>query len=338
MTFRVGVSHDFVSPDLPTSWGEIGLDALERAGIPWHFLEPDDGELTPGQIAGLDAVIFGSPSVTARTVSGQSPPQLLARFGVGLDAVDVAACTSAGVAVTITPDGARRPVATAALTLILATLHRLVDKHVLAVSPPWDDRLGLMGHGLTGRTVGVVGLGNIATELFTLLAPFGTVHLASDPYRTTAEAAAAGVELVTTDDLFTRCDVVVITAALTEQTRHLVGARLLDLMPAHAVLVNVSRGAIVDTGALVEILRAGRIFGAGLDVTDPEPLPAGHPLTRLPNVVLAPHALAWTDEMALGNGTSAVTAVLDVAAGRVPRFLADPAVLTHPRLHLEATP
>lgn len=338
MAFRVGISHDFAHADRPTAWGDIGLAGLDRAGLDWEFLAADDGTLTPEHVDGLDAVIFADPAVTAHTVSGQSPPRLLARFGVGLDAVDVEACTRAGVAVTITPDGARRPVATAALTLILATMHRLLEKDAVARRPVWDNRLDLMGRGLTGRTVGLLGLGNIATELCTVLAPFATVNLAHDPYRTQAAAAAIGVRLVELPELFSSCDVVVVTTALTAQTRGLVGAELIGLMPAHAVLVNVSRGPIVDTAALVDALAAGRIFGAGLDVTDPEPLPPGHPLTTLPNVVLTPHALAWTDEMALGNGSSAVTAVVDMANGRVPRHLADRSVLVHPRQRQEARP
>ncbi|WP_322769658.1 NAD(P)-dependent oxidoreductase [Frankia sp. Cr1] len=337
MAFRVGVSHDFVSSDHPTSWGDIGLDRLAAEGIAWEFLPPDNGVLTAEHVAGFDAVVFGTPTVTAATVSGSTPPRLLARFGVGLDAVDVDACTRAGVAVTNTPDGARRAVATAALTLILATFHRLVDKNALARRPAWDGRLDLIGQGLTGRTVGAVGLGNIASELFALMAPFATVNLAHDPYRDPREARARGVELTGLEDLFTRSDVVVVTAALTAQTRHLVNAGLLALMRPRAVLVNVSRGPIVDTAALTEALAAGRLFGAGLDVTDPEPLPVGHPLLVLPNVVLAPHALAWTDEMARGNGASVVQAIIDVRQGRAPRYLADRAVLDHPRLRERVT-
>lgn len=322
---RVGLSRDFRSADGSLSWGDIGLAALdERPDVSWEFLAPDDGVLTAAHVDGFDAVLFAAPAVTAETVSGPNPPRLLARFGVGLDTVDVVACSAAGVAVTITPDGSRRPVATAALTLILATLHNLLAKDRLVREGRWEGKLALRGRGLTGRTVGTFGLGNVALELFALLEPFGVTRLATDPGRDPAEAAARGVRLVDADTLARESDILVVTSSLTPQTRHAFDARRIALMPGHAVLINVARGAIVDTTALTQALSEGRLGGAGLDVTDPEPLPTTHPLLALPSVVLSPHALAWTDELSLGNGSSAIRAILDVLDGRRPQFLADP--------------
>ncbi len=330
--FTVGVSHDFVAADRPTSWGDIGLAELTAAGVDWHFLPPDDGELDPDREDCYDAVLFAAPAITARTVSGSRPPRLLARFGVGLDEVDLAACTRAGVGVTITPDGARRPVAAAALALILAASHNLVAKDRIVRDGRWEDRARFMGRGLAGRRVGAFGLGNVAVELFRLLAPFGTENLATDPMRTAEQAAELDVRLVSLPELMAQSDVVVITAALTAQTRRAVDAAMLELVRPETVLINVARGPIVDTDALVDALASGRLGAAGLDVTDPEPLPPGHPLLSLPNVTLAPHSLAWTDEMALGNGRSAIRAILAVRDGRAPTYLANRDVLEHHRL------
>lgn len=329
--FRVGLSADLFSADAQTSWGDIGLEALDSAGLQWDFLPPDDGVLSADAVAGYDAVLFAAPTVTADTVAGGSTPLLLARFGVGLDAVDVPACTAAGVAVTITPDGARRAVATAALTLMLAVGHRLLTKHRLVVEGDWAAKQQYSGTGLTGKTIGTIGFGHVAKELFALLQPFAPVKLTSSPRADAADAAAHGVDLVDLDDLLRRCDVVVVAAGLNPGSRGLLDARRLALMSPHAMLVNVSRGAIVDTDALVAALASGRLGGAGLDVFEQEPLPAAHPLTRLDNVVLSPHALAWTDEMARGNGASAVASILAVRDRRVPAHLADPSVLHHPR-------
>jgi phosphoglycerate dehydrogenase-like enzyme len=323
--FRVGVSHDL------RGWGDIGLGRLAGAGVEGgvdcEFIPPDDGTLTPAHVDGMDAVIFAAPAVTAATVAGGRPPLLLARFGVGLDTVDLAACTRSGVAVTITPDGAGRAVATATLTLILAAAHQLLGKDRLVRESRWDDKLALMGRGLTGRRVGAVGYGNVATELFRLLEPFGTSNFAADPYR----APNGQATLIELDELLRTCDIVVITAALTPQTRGLIDRRRIELMRPGAIFVNVARGPIVDTEALTSALASGRIFAAGLDVTDPEPLPPDHPLLTLPNVVLSPHALAWTDEMALGNGASCVDSVLAVLDGRQPAYLANPDVAGHAR-------
>ena len=325
--FRLALSADFRSADGSISWGDIGLAELERAGISWSFLPADTETLRAQDIDGYHAVLFAAPGVTAETVSGPNPPRLLARFGVGLDSVDVDACTRAGVAVTVTPDGARRAVATAALTLMLAVGQRLLDKAELVRGGRWDAKIDLMGRGLTGRTVGTLGLGGAATDLFGLLAPFGTTNLATDPMRSAEDAAALGVDLVSLDELARRSDILVVLAPLTESTRGCIDARLIGLMRRHVILVNVARGPIVDTDALVAALAEGRLFGAGLDVMDPEPLPPDHPLLALDNVVLTPHALAWTDEMARGNGSSAIRAILDVRAGRRPRFLVNEAVL-----------
>lgn len=329
-TFRVGLSADLRPPagsDLPTSWGDIGLDALVAAGAELTFLEPDDGVLTAAHVDGYDAVLFAAPGITAETVSGPNPPRHLARFGVGLDAVDVEACTRAGVAVTITPDGARRAVATAALTLVLSVLQNVAAKDAVVRHGDWSDRLSLMGRGLTGLTVMTIGLGNVAGELFGLLAPFGTTNLAFDPHRPPHTLGDLDVSLVDLEDGLRRADVVVVTAALTPETHHLLDAARLALLPRGAVVVNVARGPIVETDALVEALRSGHLGGAGLDVFEVEPLPADHPLTSLPRVVLTPHAIAWTTEMARSNGDSCVRAILAVREGRTPDFLADRSVV-----------
>jgi phosphoglycerate dehydrogenase-like enzyme len=330
-TFKVGLSHDLRAPDGGISWGDIGLSELAAHGVSWEFLAPDDGTLTAGHVQGYDAVLFAAPAVTVATVHGGRPPVLLARFGVGVDAVDLEACARAGVAVTITPDGARRAVATAALTLILAASHNLLAKDRLVREARWEARLGLMGRGLTGRTVGSIGLGNVARELFCLLKPFATVNLGYDPYADPSAAARQGIRLAGLDAVLGESEILVVTATLTEETRHLIDASRLSLMRPGAILVNVARGPIVDETALVAALASGRLAGAGLDVFETEPLPRSSALLGMPNVVLAPHALAWTDEMALGNGRSAIRAILDVYRGRVPAMLANPAVAANPR-------
>lgn len=329
--FRVGLSQDLYSPTAQSSWGDIQLALLDEAGVAWDFLPADDGTLSAAAVDGYDAILFAAPGVSAQTVSGPTTPQLFARFGVGLDAVDLDACSSAGAAVTITPDGAKRAVATAALALILAVEHRLIAKHRLVEQGRWQDKHLLMGRGLTGKTVGTIGLGNVAQELFGLLEPFHTVNLASDPRRARSGTSTPGVELLDIADVLARSDVLVITAALTAQTRSLIDAAALARMKPDAILVNVARGPIVDTDALVDALVQGRLGGAGLDVFETEPLPVEHPLIGLENVVLSPHALAWTDEMARGNGSSAIRSILAVRDGVRPMHLANPEVLEHAR-------
>lgn len=323
--FRVGVSRDFLV-DGRNAWGDIGLGRLDEAGIAWNYLPADVPVFAPSDLAPYDAVLFAGPAVAASSFDDATPrPALLARFGVGYDAVDLDACTRHGVALTITPDGARRPVALAALTLLLAVQHNLVAKDALVRSGDWGKRLGLMGHGVSGSTIGLFGVGNTASELAALLAPLGVTLVGFDPFCPVERAAELGVELVDRLELARRSDAVVVMAALTPDTHHAVDEAFLEALGADGVLVNVARGPIVDEDALVRALHAGTIRAAGLDVFESEPPTSG--IEHAPNLTLAPHALAWTAEMSAGNGNSCVDAILSVAAGRAPRFVVNRDVL-----------
>jgi phosphoglycerate dehydrogenase-like enzyme len=188
-----------------------------------------------------------------------------------------------------------------------------------------------MGMGLTGRTLGVIGLGNIGREVFRMAAPLEMRHVAYDPYVDQAAAAQHGIRWLPLEQLMREADFVVICCNLNAQTQHLINAERLALMKPTAYLINVARGPIVDQQALTSALTERRIAGAGLDVFEQEPIDPGDPLLKLDNVVLAPHALCWTDECFLGNGRSACQSIVDIAAGRVPRHVVNPEALQHSR-------
>ena len=185
-----------------------------------------------------------------------------------------------------------------------------------------------MGMGLVGRTVGAVGIGNIGAELFGLLKPFDMKFIAYDPYPDTKAAAELGVELVSLEDVFRRADFVSVSCPLTPETHHLVNAERLALMKPTAYLINTARGPIVDQKALTAALVARRIAGAGLDVLEQEPPDPDDPLLKLDNVILAPHALCWTDQCFAGNGAADIRAVLDVQHGRQPHLVVNKSVLS----------
>jgi D-3-phosphoglycerate dehydrogenase len=209
------------------------------------------------------------------------------------------------------------------MAFVLALAHRLteMDRHVRAGG--WD-RFAHIGMGLNGRTLGIVGLGNVGRELAFLAAPFGLELLAADPFVT---EPPSGIELRPLDALLVAADFVVVTCPLTEETYHLLDARRLALMKPTAYLVNIARGPIVDGAALADALAAGRLAGAALDVFEPEPVRPDDPLLALDNVILAPHAIGLTDELFRLGGQSACRAVLAIAEGRVPEFPLNPAVL-----------
>jgi D-3-phosphoglycerate dehydrogenase len=283
--------------------------------------------LRPEQIALYDALLVLAPRVTAATLAGATRLKLIARFGVGYDNVDVSACTAKGVLVTITPDGVRRPVAQAALTLILALAGKLLIKDRLTREGRWHEKLDHMGMGVAGRTLGVIGLGNIGREVFRVAAPLGMRHVGHDPFVSPSTAAAEGIQWLALDELMAAADFVCICCALTDSTRRLIDARRIRLMKRTAYVINVARGPIVDQQALTAALIERRIAGAGLDVFDPEPIDPRDPLLSLENVIVAPHALCWTDECFFGNGRSACHSILDVAAGRAPRYAVNPEAL-----------
>jgi D-3-phosphoglycerate dehydrogenase len=331
--FRVGVTRDFLDSEGRLSLGDIGLGLLDDApAVEWRFLAEDVPELGAEQVRGVDGLLVLAPRVTAASLAGADRLAIVARFGVGYDSVDVDACTRSGVLLTITPDGVRRPVATSLITLVLALAQKVLIKDRLTRAGRWGERVAHMGLGLTGRTLGLVGLGSIGREAARLARVFDLRILAYDPYVPAADAAALNVELVELPVLLRTADFVGITCALTAETRHLIDAERLSLMKPTAYLVNVARGPIVDQAALTAALRERRIQGAAIDVFEQEPVDPADPILGLDNVIVTPHSICWTDECFLGNGQAAIGSILDVAAGRTPRHVVNRAVLDHPRV------
>ncbi|MDA1274441.1 MAG: hydroxyacid dehydrogenase [Verrucomicrobia bacterium] len=318
-SFRVGITRDFLNPDGSIGFGDIGLGLFEGSEqITFEFLAENRPELEAEQVSDYDALLVLSPKITENTLENSERLSLVARFGVGYDSVDVEACTRRGVLLAITPDGVRRPVATAVMTLLLALSHKLIIKDRLTRNAQWSERLNHMGIGLTGRTLGVIGLGNIGKEVFTLAAPFQMRHLAFDPYVHEFNPPKHSIQLTDLDTLLCESDFVAVCCALTPETHHLINADRLSRMKPSAYLINVARGPIVDQRALTTALRNGGIQGAGLDVFEQEPTAPDDPLLKLENVILSPHALCWTDECFAGIGRSACQSILDLASGKIP--------------------
>jgi phosphoglycerate dehydrogenase-like enzyme len=314
--YRVAVTGDQASPDGTTIFGDIGLGRLSAAGIEWSVIPVPDAVLTPAQLDGFDALLMmGGRGITAASLAGTSLRHI-ARFGAGYDAIDAGACTDAGVLLTNAPDAVRVPMAHAALAQILALAHALVPKHRLVREGRWDERVRWPGRGLQDATVGVVGLGNVGREIVRLLTAIGVRTLG---YNRTFRPGA-----VSLGDLAAASDYLVVTVSGNPGTFHLISADILARMRPGAFLINLSRGSVVDEDALISSLKEGRLRGAALDVFEHEPLPPDSPLLTMDNVVLTPHSLCWTDGFAHAVADSAISAILDVAAGRTPRHAVNP--------------
>ena len=318
--FRVALSADFRKPDGSPSFPEFDLSPLEEhPRIDLLYLEPEP-EISAAQLADVDALILLTPQVGAASLTPSGRVAMVARFGVGYDNVDLAACSAHDVAVVITPDGVRRPVAVSILTFIFALSGQLFVKDALARRGPagWAEKTVHNGVGLVGLTLGSVGMGNIGAEMFRLARPLDMHFIAHDPYADPTLAADLGVTLTDLDTVFREADFVCVNCPLSDETCRLVNRDRLALMKPTAFLINTARGPIVDQAALTEALQEGRIAGAGIDVFEQEPPDADDPLLALDNVIVTPHALCWTDQLFAGSGAADVRAVMAVMAGRVP--------------------
>ena len=328
--FRVGVSPEVVTADGGTVFGEDAMKILDDPAIEWEYLPERVPALTQQHAARYDAFCLMTAKVTRETLSGaERRLKLVARFGVGYDSVDVPACTEAGVMLTITPEGVRRPVASSVMAYVLALAHRMVLKDKLVRENRWDEKGNFLGMGLTGRTLGVIGVGNIGAEVFRLAQPFGMRLLGCDPNVSQSDVDALGVTMTDMDTLLRESDFVSVNTLLDDSTRGLIGAREFGLMKPTAYFINTSRGPVVVESALIDTMKNKRIAGAAIDVFEQEPLSEDSPLLKMENVILAPHAICHTDECMQLLGKLAFQAAVDLAHGRKPGHLVNPDVLNH---------
>jgi phosphoglycerate dehydrogenase-like enzyme len=243
--------------------------------------------------------------------------KLITIVGRNLPNLDIDAATEHGILVAHSNfahprfSGVRDATPEFAWGLLIATVRNLAEEHLRMRAGGWQSTTGM---GLSGKTIGLLGLGRVGRRMAEYANVFGMKVIAWSQNLTEEAAAEAGARRVEKPALFAESDVVSVHVVLSERTRGLVGAPELALMQPHAYLINTSRGPIVDEGALIAALGSGRIAGAGLDVYDIEPLPPAHPLRSLPNVTLAPH-LGYVTPEALGafyaDTVEAVVAFLD---------------------------
>lgn len=301
------------------------LQTLANAGceivnphIPRLLVEADLLEL----VAPCDAVLAGSEPYTAAVI-GRSPRlRIIARAGVGYDAVDLDAATRAGVAVTITPGANHHAVADFTMTLLLALARRLLQFDGLVRAGRWER---CSPPSVKGATLGIVGLGRIGQSVAQRARGFEMRLLAHDPYADVERARELDVELVALERILRESDFVSLNCLATEETRNLINRDTLAMMKPTAYLINTARGELVDAAALADALQNSRLAGAGLDVFAQEPLPADSPLRSLNNVILAPH-IAGLDDLSFHLMTQmAAEAVVEVISGGWPeRFVVNP--------------
>lgn len=324
--FRVALTADFYDSAGALKFADIGLDRFRgHDDIQVSRLDEHRPEIGADQVDGCQGVIVLTPRVTAATLARADELLTIGRFGVGYDSVDVEACTRHDVLATITSGAVDRPVAEATVGWMLALSHRLIDKDRLVRTGKWNDRSQFMGCELRDRTLGVIGLGGIGKALVALLKGFGMrPPVAFDPFASAESFQQAGVKSVDLDELLRTADFVSIHCPLTDQTRGLIGKRELALMKPGAFLLNTARGGIVDEDALYDALANHAIAGSAIDCYESEPVDDSHRFCKLDNVILAPHSIAWTNELFRDIGRTACQSMVDLSVGQRPVGVLNP--------------
>lgn len=321
-----------MSRDVVVTWPVYDVDGpttgalLQGAGLTIR-LHPRTGNRTPAELAEIlgdaVAVIASTDPFDASVFAACPNLKVIARTGVGVDAIDIAAATAAGVVVATTPGANEDAVADHTLAMILALQRRLGENDASIRDGRWDRAGSLTPSDLYGATVGLIGSGAIGRAVIRRLRGFGSTICVYDPF---VDRAPEGTDLVDLSTLLDRSDVITVHAPLTDGTRGLLGAEEFAAMKPGAYVVNVSRGGIIDEDALAAAIASGHLGGAGLDTFEREPI-GESPLRDLPTVIMSPHIAGLSHRSITAMTEVATQAVLDVLAGRLPAHPINPEAL-----------
>ena len=306
-----------------TSYGQhdAGLKSELEAAVGRVTYNETGRPLSSSQLAallpGVDGHIAGLDTIDAAALAAADGLRVVARYGVGVDNVDLAAAAARGIVVTNTPGANARSVAELTVALLLLLARPVLRAAAETRAGGWPRLPGL---SLAGKTVGLVGFGAIGRQTARLLAGFDCRLLAYDPLLNEATAAALGVRAAALDELLAASDFVSLHAPVTPATRGMVDAAFLAGMKPGAVLLNTARGELVDEAALLGALTSGRLRGAALDAFAAEPPGGDNPLLALPNVIATPHMGAHTDGATTAMGRMALADCLAVLRGEEPRY------------------
>jgi len=318
--FRVIITdcdHGGIVPEQEILRGFADLELHQR----------DDEEGLLSFCLDADGIITQYGRFSRRVLKALRRCKVICRYGVGVDTVDLTAATECEIIVAFVPDYCTDEVSNHAAALILALHRHLFALDRGAKDGNWQFRLAVPIARLTEQTVGIVGLGRIGGMLAAKLRGFGMTLQATDPY---LQDWPDWVHRVSLDELLATSDIVSLHCPLTDETRHLIDAAALRKMKPSAYLVNTARGGVVDPEAILQALREKWIAGAALDVQEAEPMPGGHPLAGLDNVILAPHSGWYSEGSIVELKRKVATSIRRALEGQIPAAVANPEVLNHP--------
>ena len=317
----------FTAPPYPVWFERVnwpGMDEVRQSGM--KVLGPGDPEDPYRGIEEAAAILAGHNRYDGEVMDRIPNLAIIARTGIGYDAIVVEDATERGICVCNFPEGPTIPTAEQAVALMLAVAKCLP---ILQRQLRQGDLASIKTHTaveLNGKLLALVGFGRISRRVAAIAAAIGMEITAFDPYLTDEQFGSV-TRATDLAGMVASADVVSIHVPLTPDSRDLFDRKMLGLMKPDAILINTARGPVVNTDALVEAVSSGHLRAVGLDVTDPEPLPVGHPLLAFENVLVSPHVAAWTKEAKGRMLSEAIDQVLSVMAGRRPSYLINPEVL-----------
>lgn len=274
----------------------------------------EEGELI--RVCGnADGLINQYALLTRRVLERLPKCKVIARYGVGVDSIDLKAATDLGIIVANVPDYCIEEVASHAVALILTLIRKTAFFDRKVKSNQWDFRQGIPMGRIRGKILGLIGSGKIGLATAKMLSPFGVNVIAYDPY---LKEVPEGIQLKDFDTVLRESDFISVHCPLNDSTRHLIGEKEFKKMEKKPLLINTSRGPILDEQALIQALKAGLVSGAGLDVLEKEPPEPDHPLLTMENVILSPHVGFYSEESISELKRRTAQNVLDVLTGKWP--------------------
>jgi D-3-phosphoglycerate dehydrogenase len=311
-----------------------GLEILRAAGMDLDLRAGLKGDELRAALRAADGMIVRSgTTVTAAELEDPGKLRAIVRAGVGVDNIDVAAATRKGVLVMNTPGGNTVSTAEQALALIFATARHTAAADASLRAGKWE-RSRLTGSQLAGKTIGILGLGRIGKEVARRCAGLDMKVIGFDPFIPPAASAQAGIEAVPDlASMLPRCDFLTVHTPLSDETRGLIGAAQLALLPRGARVINCARGGIIDEQALADAVKSGHLAGAGVDVFTEEPPPPGHPLLGVPGIVVTPHLGASTVEAQASVAREAAHLLIDFLQRGVIGFAVNMPAIDRAELH-----
>ena len=291
-----------------------------KADLVWAKLEKEEEIIRECRDA--DGLLNQYALMTRRVLENLPRVKAIARYGVGVDSIDLRAATDLGIIVANVPDYCIDEVAIQAVTMLMALIRKTVFFNQKVKSGQWDFQQGMPIYRIRGKTLGLVGCGKIGLQVAKIVSSLGVRVVAFDPYIQKLE----GIEQVDLDFLLKESNFISIHCPLNESTRHLIGEDAFRKIRKNPLIINTSRGPVIDEKALIEALKEGRVSGAGLDVLEKEPPDLQNPLLKMENVLLSPHMGFYSDESIKELNRRTAESVADVLLGKWPKSVVNPEV------------